>query len=222
MWTLVRLFSGRVGGVTGPHQPFALTEQEVAEDISELCTQLCTARQASGLSVRAAAAAASVAPYTVTRIEDGTVAPSWATFVKLANATGHVLGVRHLLLDWGETSSKEPVVAPGWWPNLRRWKNSDGSDRAMWLQLRAVGSELWWARQWGHYGQTTEAEAARQVGMSRTTVRAIERMTGNPLLSSVTRLAFLTGRQVELRPAGGPRPITEWEAGRAALEGRKP
>ena len=79
--------------------------------------------------------------------------------------------------------------------------------------MRAVGSELWWVRQY-EFPAFTEAEAARRTGLSRTTVHAIERMAGNPALSSVVRLADLTGREVVLRAAGTPRPITIWEATR--------
>ncbi len=196
----------------GPNQVLVLTEQDVADEVSALCAELRAARQVQGLTVRGVAAAASVAPFTVTRVEAGSVAPSFAAFAKLAHASGHVVGVRHVLLDWGEIESEQPVVAPGWFPGGGAWWRSDGSDRALWLALRAVGSELWWARCCGSSGQITQADAARRVGISRTTVHAIEGMVGNPLLSSVVRLADLTGREVVLRPAGVPRPRTEWEA----------
>ena len=196
----------------GPNQPLVLTEQDVADDVSALCAELRAARRRHGLTVRGVAAAASVAPFTVTRVEAGSVAPSFATFAKLADACAQVVGVRHVLLDWGEVESEQPVVAPGWFPGGGGWWRSDGSDRAWWLALRAVGSELWWARCCGSSGEITQAEAARRVGISRTTVHAIEGMVGNPLLSSVVRLADLTGREVVLRPADALRPRTEWEA----------
>lgn len=207
----VALWQG--GAVPEWLEPIELTEQDVAEEVSELCAQLRAARPASGLSVRGIAAAASVAPFTVTRVEAGSVTPNFATFAKLAHASGHVVGVRHITWDWGETDSEDPVVAPWWFPGRGPWWKSDGSDRPTWLQLRAVGSELWWVRQY-EFPALTEAEAARRAGLSRTTVHAIERMAGNPLLSSVVRLADLTGREVVLRAAGTPRPITVWEATR--------
>ena len=124
--------------------------------------------------------------------------------------------IRHLLFDWGETDSEDLVVAPGWFPGRGPWWKSKPSDRPMWLQLRSVGFELWWVRQY-EFPEITEAEAARRAGLSRTTVHAIERMAGNPALSSVVRLADLSLRDVFLRAAGEPRPITIWEA-----HGRRP
>jgi len=200
------------GAVPIPSGLLARTEQSVASEVSELCAKLRAARRARGLTVRGVAAAAAVAPFTVTRVEAGSVAPTFATFAKLAHASGQVVGVRHVLWDWGEIVSGEPVVAPGWLPGRGAWWRSGGSDRAMWLQLTAVGSELWWARWSGSAGEISEAEAARRVGVSRTTVHAIERLAGLPLLSSVIRLADLTDREVVLREAGGPRPLTHWEA----------
>ena len=198
-------------------EPIVLTEQEVAEyvaeEVSELCAELREARKQRGLSVRGIAAAAGVAPFTVTRLEAGSVTPNFATFAKLAHASGHVVGVRHRLFDWGQTDSEDLVVAPWWIPGRGPWWKSKPSDRPMWLQLRSVGFELWWARQY-EFPALTEAEAGRLLGMSRTTVHAIERMAGNPALSSVVRLADLAGREVVLREAGKPRPITPWEATR--------
>jgi transcriptional regulator with XRE-family HTH domain len=206
----------QAGAVTGWLEPFLMSDQDVAEEVRDLCAQLRATRRAKGLSIRAVAAAASVAPYTVTRVEAGTVSPSWATYAKLANAREHVVGVRAALWDWGEVDPTAPFVAPWWWLPATRgpWWKSDGSDRAVWLQLRAVGSELCWARLYAFPNEITEAEAARLLGMSRTTVHAIERLSGNPLLSSVVRLADLTRREVVLRPAGAPRPVTPWEATR--------
>jgi len=198
-------------------EPIELTAQDVAEyvaeEVSKLCAQLRAARQTRRLSVRGIAAAAGVAPFTVTRLEAGSVTPNFATFAKLAHASGHVVGVRHRLWDWGKTDSEDLVVAPWWIPGRGPWWKSEPSDRPMWLQLGSVGFELWWAR---HYElpPLTEAEAAHRARLSRTTVHAIERMAGNPALSSVVRLADLTGREVVLRQAGKPRPITPWEATR--------
>lgn len=196
-------------------EQIVMTEQEVAEEVSDLCAELGAARKRRGLSVRAAAAAAGVAPFTVTRLEAGSPAPNFATFAKLASASGHVVGVRHILWDWGSTSDA-PVAAPGWLPGRGVYGTPRGSDWAVWRQLAALGSELWWARQY-EVPALTAAEAARQAGLSRTTVHAIERMAGNPALLSVVRLADLNHRDVVLRPAGEPRPVTIWEA-----HGRRP
>jgi len=195
------------------HRVILVGAASFAEEVSDLCAQLRKARQDLDLSVRRIAAAASVAPYTVTRVEAGTVVPSWITFTKLANASEHVVGVRALIQDWGETSSGGPVVAPRWLPGRGVWWEPRGFDWEVWVQLIAVGSELRWARQWAFPDhEITEAEAARLLGMSRTTVHAIERLAGNPLLSSVVRLADLTRREVVLRRVGAPRPIAAWEA----------
>ena len=204
----VALWQG--GAVPEWFEPFVMTEQDAAEEVSELCAKLREAREDADLSVRAAAAAAGVAPFTVTRVEAGSVTPNFATFARLASASGHVVGVRHILWDWGNTSDA-PVVAPRWLPGRGVYGTPRGSDWAVWRQLAAVGSELWWARQY-EFPALTEAEAARLLGMSRTTVHAIERMAGNPALSSVVRLAGLSYRVVVLRAAGKPRPITIWEA----------
>ena len=203
----------QVGVMTGWLEPFLMTEQDISEEVSDLCAKLRAARKHRGLSVRRIAAAASVAPFTVTRVEAGRVVPSWITFTKLANASEYVVGVRDFNQDWGETSSGEPVVDPRWLPGRGVWWEPRGSDWEVWLQLRAVGSELHWARQWAFPNhEITEAEASRILGMSRTTIHAIERLAGNPLLSSVVRLADLTGREIALREVGATRPITAWEA----------
>jgi hypothetical protein len=139
----VALWQG--GAVPGWIEPIELTEQDVAEEVSELCAQLRAARRASGLSVRGIAAAAVVAPFTVTRVEAGSVTPNFATFAKLAHTSGHERtrgrSPPHTL-GLGRNRFEDPVVAPGWFPGRGPWWKSDGSDRPMWLQLRAVGSEL--------------------------------------------------------------------------------
>ena len=121
-------------------EPIELSEQGVAEEVSKLCAKLREARRDAHLSVRGIAAAAGVAPFTVTRLEAGSVTPNFATFAKLAHASGHVVGVRHRLWDWGKTDPEDLVVAPWWFPGRGPFWKWDGSDRPMWLQLRAVGS----------------------------------------------------------------------------------
>ena len=98
-------------------EPIVMTEQEVADEVSELCAKLRAARPASGLSVSGLAAAAGVAPLTVTRLEAGSVTPDFATFAKLAHASGLVVGVRHHPLGLGRNRFRGPgrraVVVPG-------------------------------------------------------------------------------------------------------------
>ena len=178
--------------MTGWLGPPLMSDQEVAEKVAALCAWLRAARRAKDLSIRAVAAGASVSPFTVTRVEAGDVVPSWDTYAKLANASGCVVSVRDRLL--GE-------VAPPL-RGISATREKRDPDWEAWLQLATVGSELNWARHMAFMNhEITEAEAARLLGMSRTTVHAIEHSTGNPLLSSVVRLADLTGREVVLLPA---------------------
>lgn len=188
------------------HEPAVLTPGTVAAEVTRLCGELRELRVDGHVSTRDAAELAGIPQATLWRMESARHPPTFLRVLCVAFAVGATVD-----LDDGRGRAPVTVKAvfapPGYIPRKAEdpppkvladpWKSQLVGELMPTGRVR-VGAELWWGRM-TEFGRPLEAESAcRLLDMSHHTLTDIEFGPGWPSLTSVVRVAGLTGRRVVL------------------------
>lgn len=197
-----------------------LTNEQVAGEVARLSSSLRQRRGELRVTTRDAAARAQMNQGTLWRLESGQNAPRLWPFGRLA----HALGLQ-LELDDGRDRPRLSLPAEflwpggrvGYWPSTRaRLSSTPDADRFLDGVRQRIGAELRWARTAELDPALTQESACELLGMSHHTLRAVEvglasmPASGWPYLTSIIRVAGLTGRRVELCDLTEPSRIPPW------------
>ena len=182
-------------------KPVVLSEQEVSSEAARLIAGLREARLTAKVSGRKVAAQAGIVQSSVWRFEVGRVVPRLWQIGRLAHALG-----RRLELDDGERRPRMPLEEKylwppghGFWPSSRALKSPpEGAGWAVDRVRARIGAELTWARRWEFDPPLRDEAACELLGMSHHTLRAVESGPEWPYLTSVIRVAGLSGRRLAL------------------------
>lgn len=195
-----------------------LTDAEVDNEVSRLCADLRQARNASGETTRAVAAAIQVPQATVWRIETGQVQPTFLRFLLLTLAVDHVVDLddctQRVLVPcvlW-PTNPQYPKVLPISAGPGEAGQRRDRQQAAARPYRVRVASELWWARQLDMPEPLSAQDVCRRLEMNHHTLSDVEFGPGWPSLASVVRVAGLLGRRLVLNRAEDGWRLPPWVA----------
>jgi transcriptional regulator with XRE-family HTH domain len=202
-------------GAVSVGSPQVLTEPEVRAELLRLVVELRAAREASSWTTREVAERAGMGAGALWRLEQGRNLPTFLKLSALAEALELLLEV-----DDGVERPRQPLEAPRWLPPGYRqrlaivyadWPREKMEKHGRLHTVRlTLGAELWWARQVELTPALDAAAAARLLGMSPHTLKAVEFGPDWPDVASIVRAAGLTGRRLTLTPASAGRRVSPW------------